>query len=80
MSNKANEEIKNLEKQLELLKQKQQLEIENEQLKDDIAYLRKSQQEKDELDDKVSTIMAKGCLFIVAGLIIIPIVFVMVFG
>lgn len=80
MSNKTNEEIKNLEKQLELLKQKQQIEDENKQLKEDISYLRKSQQEKDELDDKVATIMAKGCLFIVAGLIIIPIVTVMFFG
>lgn len=80
MGSKTNEEIKKLEKQLELLKQKEQIEDENRQLKEDIAYLRKSQQEKDELDDKVSTIMAKGCLFIVASLIIIPILFVMIFG
>lgn len=55
MSNKTNEEIKNLEKQLELLKQKQKIEDENKQLRDDVAYLRKIK----ELQDKGEAI---GCM------------------
>lgn len=64
MSNKTNEEIKNLEKQLELLKQKQKIEDENKQLRDDVAYLRKSK----ELQDKGEAIGCTGVLLI-CGLI-----------
>lgn len=78
MSNKTNEEIENLEKQLELLKQKQQIEDENKQLKEDVAYLRQSK----ELQEKGEGIAARGimgCLGL-QGLGCLGIIIIFVFG
>lgn len=75
MSNKTNEEIKNLEKQLELLKQKQQIEDENKKLKEDVAYLRKSQQERDKHEER-GAVFTCGCLIL---FILIPIIFLILF-
>ena len=77
MVSKTNEEIQNLEKQLELLKQKQQIEDENKQLREDVAYLRKSQQEKDDAE-------TKGCMILMGFAILLPIIgtalFMLFFG
>lgn len=65
MSNNTSEEIKKLEEQLKQLKQKEQIEQENKQLKEDVAYLRKSQENR----VKGQTYGCLGCagLFIIIG-------------
>lgn len=69
MSNNTNEEIKKLEEQLELLKQKQEVEDENKQLKeikDELQKIRKQQ----ELDSNAG---CYGCLWFVAIVAIVSI-------
>lgn len=78
MSNKLNEEIENLEKQLELLKQKQQLEEDNKQLKEDIAYLRKSKEKMDKVEE-ITGLGVIGCFGIsVIGFILVFLI--LIFG